>query len=89
MMLGPVNYIDEIKDYSFEELIKEREELEGYLKELEEVAFDRDKKDPSWKICPQPDVQYQMNLEYLAELCQFIKEKYSKEFVWGEEDEEE
>ena len=43
--------------------------------------------DPSgeeWNIHPQPNVRYQMYLEYLSELCSFMKEKYNREYVWGD-----
>ena len=32
---------------------------------------------------PSPDVRYQMHLEYLAELCRIMQEKYNEEYVWG------
>ena len=83
MMISSQSYIDEFRQESFEALIKERERLYTEIKKLEKDAYDPDKSSDAWNICPGPDVQYQMHLEYLAELCNFIAEKYRTEIVWG------
>ena len=52
------------------------------LKRLEKLVFDdKERLDDAWMFKPGPDVQYQMTLEYLAELCLFIEKKYNKEIV--------
>ena len=75
----------------FEQLIAERDSLIQEIKELEKIAFKKgeDRTDPAWQFRPGPDVRYQMNLEYLAELCSFIEEKYNREIVWEELEEDE
>jgi len=88
MMISPQGYIEEHKNDTFEELIKEREELIGAIKHLEKLVYSDDRMSEEWMIHPGPDVQYQMNLEYLAELCNFMSEKYNREIVWGDDDEE-
>ena len=51
------------------------------IKHLEKLVFSDDRMSEEWMIHPGPDVQYQMNLEYLAELCNFMSEKYNREIV--------
>ena len=84
MMISPRGYISEHENDSFEELIAERKRLTENLDRLEAIVYDKKHSDESWLIHPSPDVQYQMNLEYLAELCGFLEEKYNREIVWGE-----
>lgn len=83
MMINPMQYIDEHKNDSIEQLINERESLVDRIEQLEKIVFFKEKDSEEWNHCPGPDVQYQMSLEYLAELCKYIRECYSKEYVWG------
>ena len=64
MMISPQGYIEEHKNDTFEELI-------DAIKHLEKLVFSDDRMSEEWMIHLGPDVQYQMNLEYLAELCNF------------------
>ena len=79
MMVSPEFYVEELKDKSYKELLKKREELlEGIY------AFENGKIDEKeFMIIPSPDVKYQMHLEYLGELCKLIAEKYREEYVWN------
>lgn len=86
MMFSPETFIKQLKDYTFPQLIAEKDSLIIEIKELEKIVYENDRTDPEWNVDPGPDVRYQMNLEYLAALCKLIKEKYSREIV-GEEDE--
>ena len=88
MMVSPQSYVDEFRHESFDKLIAERERLYKELKEIEKDVFDSERKSDAWRINPSPDVLYQMQLEYMAALCQFIAEKYQTEVVWGEAMEE-
>lgn len=88
MMISPQLYVDEFKHDTFEKLFNERERLYKEIKETEKDVFDPDRKSNAWHLCPGPDVQYRMKLEYLSELCRFIAEKYRIEVVWGESMEE-
>ncbi len=89
MMLGPEGYINRIKDCSYEELIEERKKIISSLDEYEKLVFSEDRSDPAWDYHPNPAVKYQVSLEYLSELCKFMKEKFNNEIVWGEDEEEE
>lgn len=79
MMISPNCYIDELKDKSYKELLKERKEL------LEAIySFENEEIEQGEIICsPSPEVVYQMNLEYLGELCKLISKKYNEEYIWG------
>ncbi len=72
MMRSPQSYVNDLKNASFETLIKELERRYKQVKEIEKDAFDPERRSEAWKICPMPDVRYQMYLEYLAELCNLI-----------------
>lgn len=54
---------------TFEQLLQERDCLIAEIHELEKIVYSEDRSDEAWSICPQPDVRYQMNLDYLSELC--------------------
>ena len=79
MMISPNCYIDEIKHKSYKELLEERNVLlkSIYLFENEEI------KQGEIIYSPSPEVIYQMNLEYLGELCKLISKKYNEEYIWG------
>ncbi len=85
MMISPECYVELNKDKTLPELIEEREDLCSEIKQLEQVVFAESRTGKEWQICPGPDVRYQMNLEYLAEICTYIKEKYNAEYEnWGD-----
>ena len=83
MMISPGVYVKQLKEASYLELIRERDQLIESIREFEKAELAGDRSDPAWGICPSPAVQYQCNLEYLAELCSFMQEKYNGEYVWG------
>ena len=74
MMISPKTYIEDFKEKSYEELLEEKKRLN---KEIEEFENGKNKFS-SYIISPSPDVRYQCNLEYMAELCNLISEKYRK-----------
>ncbi len=80
-MIAPVSYVKKHENDTFEQLIKERNSLIRSIKALEKIVFDKEKQNESWLISPGPDVRYQCYLEYLAELCKFMSEKYNTEYV--------
>lgn len=84
MMISPESYMDSIKEASYEELIEERDGLIRFLKEYEEHEKFGDRTGPEWMIHPQPDVRYQVYMDYLAELIPYMRDKYNQEYVWGE-----
>lgn len=79
MMISPELYVEELKDKSYKDLLKKREEL------LEKIyIFENGKIDEKeFMLKPSPDVKYQMHLEYLGELCKLIAEKYREEYIWN------
>ena len=82
-MISPETFIEfECKGKSYKELLKIRDEF------LEEIyAFENGNTSPERMICPSPEVRYQMNLEYLGELCKLISETYNSKVVWEGEEE--
>ena len=79
MMDCPEAYIQEQKHKSFQELLEEKSRLIDEIAKLEEIVFfDDEQLDESWTMDPSPNVIYQVYLEYLAALCEFISEKYRK-----------
>ena len=83
MMISPMSYVDEHKNDSIEQLIKERKSLIKEIEKLEKIVFSKDRSSAEWNFCPGPDVRYQVELEYLSELCQYISERYNQEYEWG------
>ncbi|MBR3564142.1 MAG: hypothetical protein IKN92_05065 [Clostridia bacterium] len=83
MMISPESFIEfECKGKSYKELLKIRDELLESVYDFEKGRISSEEK----MIMPSPEVVYQMNLEYLGELCKLISETYNKEVVWqGEE----
>lgn len=79
MMISPEAYIDELKNITYKELIKEKDKL---LKEISD--FENNKiADEEYNINPSPDVIYQCNLLYLSKLCELIADKFNKEYEWN------
>lgn len=89
MMISPETYVSFHEKDSFDQLIKERKRIIKEIAALEKIVFKDNKSDDAWQIDPDPDVQYQLTLEYLAELCKFMSQKYNREVVWGEDEDEE
>lgn len=89
MMISPEGYVLMHKNDSFEELIKERKSLQKKIASLEKIVFAKENDYEEPMVMPGPDVQYQMCLQYLSKLCEFICNKYNREVVWGEDEETE
>lgn len=83
MMVSPVIYLESQKDKSYPELIRERDRMIRLIRKFEKKEAAGDRSDPAWNTYPRPDTQYQVTLDYLAELCRFMQEKYNREYVWG------
>ena len=83
MMMSPGGYIEDFKDADYNTLIKERDELIAYIVEYEKKEKAGDRSGDEWMIKPSPDVHYQMYLEYLAEMCKLMHQKYNEDYVWG------
>ena len=83
MMISPASYIEKFEDAEYLRLIEERDRLLAFIKDYEKKDIAGDRSGEEWSIHPQPDVRYQMYLEYLSELCNLMREKYNAEYVWG------
>lgn len=84
MMISPASYIEHLQDAGYLELIEERDRLLRFIKEYEEKDIAGDRSGDEWGVHPQPDVRYQVYLEYLSELCSLMQEKYNHDYVWGD-----
>lgn len=84
MMISPEAYLEQMKDATYEQLIKERDGLIRYVRRYEKTEKAGVRSGDEWMICPSPDVRYQMYLEYLSGLCLFMRNKYNEEYVWGD-----
>ena len=76
--ISPNTFIDHrCKGKAYKELLKIRDEL------LDEIyAFENGNISPEARmIMPSSEVRYQVNLEYLGELCKLISEVYNNEKV--------
>ncbi len=78
-MLSPNAFVDEYRDMPYEELLPIRDELIEEIRDFEKHGGG------DTGICPSPDVIYQVNLEYLAKLCELIAEKY-RDKLWDQEE---
>ena len=87
MMLSPEFAAEEHKNDTFDQLITERNSCFLELRELEKIVFDENRDSSEWDVYPGPDVRYQWSLEYMAELCKLLQDKYCREVAHREEDE--
>ena len=86
MMISPEYYVEEHKNDTFDQLLQAKNELIEEIQRLETIVFDDQRTSDEWLIHPSPAVRYQMELEYLSEICKFIINKYNKEIVWNSTD---
>jgi len=84
MMICPESFIAEHADDTFDQLLMLRNELIHDVQEFEQ----KNKAESQWMIQPSPEVIYQMNLKYLSVLCDYIAERYNREFVFPDEEDD-
>ncbi len=84
MMLSPTAYIKEFENADYPSLIAERDQLIVYLQNFEKNEISGDRFGQEWEIMPRPNVKYQVYLEYLAELCKLMQDKYNADYVHGD-----
>ena len=77
-MISPEAYVIDLKDADYETLIQERNDLIELIQDFEEKEKAGDRSGAEWNILPSPKVQYQLNLEYLSEICKLMAEKYNQ-----------
>ncbi len=78
-MISPQGYIEQQKDESYEYLVKEQDKLIREIRHFEKNREEITNSEEAY-ICPEPDVVYQMNLEYLGFLCMLISNKFNEKF---------
>ena len=84
MMISPETYVNMLQDKPYPFLIRERDELIRFIQDYEKKEMAGDRSDPSWKVCPKPDVKYPVYFDYLALLCEFMRKTYNTEYVFGD-----
>ena len=62
MMISPEAYLEQMKDATYEQLIKERDGLIRYVRRYEKTEKAGVRSGDEWMICPSPDVRYQMDI---------------------------
>ena len=81
MMTSPDGYVNQFKDKSIEEIIKERDNLIRSIRRFEKKyifkTVELTKKEQDEIICPSPDTVYQVELDYLSEISKLLCKKYS------------
>ena len=76
-MISPQGYVSEQKGKSYDELIRERVRLLEMICRFEQLGD----KSEIFQMSPSPEVIYQCNLQYLAELSSYMTDRYNLEFV--------
>ena len=76
-MISPESFASEYENESNEKLLKIRDEL------IEEIRYFENNKETIIKSDimqqhPQPDIVYQIKLEYLAAVCNLISQKFNE-----------
>ena len=84
MMISPKSYVEKLKGADYKTLIKERDQLIEEIVMFEKKEMRGDRSGDELRINPSPNVIYQVDLQYLAELCSFMHDKYNEEYVWGD-----
>lgn len=84
MMISPEMYVEQFKDATYQDMIKERDGLIRYIRKYEKLEKAGDRSGKEWMIHPQPNVRYQMYMDYLSALLLIMRNKYNEEYVWGD-----
>ena len=80
MMISPRTFIKEHRNESIEEIIETRDKLIDDIKDLEKIVFSKYRSSDVWDLNPTPDVQYQVKLEYLLQVCILLSERYNEKY---------
>ena len=90
MMISPESFVEEFKNKSLKECIKERNSLIKSLQRYEKYfIYEKRVKlssgqyldeiiEEGMQIFPNPQTVYSCELQYLTKLCQLIEEKYEE-----------
>lgn len=92
MMISPESFAHELGGKSYQELRAIKDDLAAQVTEFERDRLslaDSDFCRPGEPfVCPSPAVVYQMNLEYLAKVCEKLLGQFNREFKNPDEDED-
>lgn len=80
MMISPEAYKEELAGMSIHELAARRDELVESVRAFEKDGADED----GFAMEPDPEVAYQVELLYLAKVCEALSEEYNRSVIWGE-----
>lgn len=80
MMISHETYKEGLAGMSVNELTALRDELVESVRRFEIGSSEED----GFVIDPDPEVVYQMELLYLARVCEALSEEYNRAVVWGE-----
>lgn len=90
MMISPEGYASLLEGASLVELIEKRDELIASVCQFERDCIDFENKELHYsfgdgiiEISPGPGVFYQMELEYLGEVCKLIQKRFNEEYEQG------
>lgn len=75
MMISPEGYMETIKNFTVEQLVKERNKL---IRKLHRFEKKSDDENLEIMIHPSPDVVYQCNNEYLIKVTELINIKFQE-----------
>ena len=83
-MISPQTFRTGLQKDTYKDLIKKRDELMRSIKRFEKAEASGERMGAERDIVPAPEVRYQVNLEYLSEVCSLMSEKHNEDYVWGE-----
>lgn len=81
MMISPDGYRELLVGASLEELRVKRDALMASVRRFEKRQHD----EREYLVDPSPEVVYQMELLYLAKVCELLCDEYNRTVIWGED----
>ena len=77
MMISPEGYVDDLKNETYEKVLKERDKI---IREIRYFEKHREEIMNSEECCisVSPDIVYLWNLKYLSLLCTLLYEKFNE-----------
>lgn len=80
MMISPDTYKEGLAGMNVNELAARRDELVESVRRFESG----DVGEGGFAMDPGPEVAYQVELLYLAKVCEALSEEYNRSVVWGD-----
>lgn len=76
MMISPEAFVEEYKDYSYEQLIAIRNDYFNSILDYESSVKHGDMDTEAGLFEPSPEIMYQMDMDYLIKLLELMQDKY-------------